>query len=97
MQIYSLLLNNYTNARNSYINLGINTYLFTEPFPKINYKNKLIKNLECWSVWDSIEINGPLTFKELLNYIFENYSVKLEKIIVEYKNLINIDEISEEV
>jgi hypothetical protein len=97
MQIYSLLLNNYTNARNSYINLGINTYLFTEPFPKIIYDNNLNKSLASWSVWDSIEINGPLTFKELLNYLFDNYSLKIEKIIVEYKKIIKLDEITEEV
>ena len=41
-----------------------------------------------WSVWDKIEINGPLTFKEFIKYILEEFSVKVERITIEYKILL---------
>jgi hypothetical protein len=91
LQLYSLLINN--SAKNSYINLGINTFLTTEPFPKITHKDKYANNILTikalpreWSVWDVIEIKGPLTFKEFRNYILDEYSVIVERITIEYKN-----------
>ena len=85
LQIYTLLqTNDITYMRNAFVNLGVNIYVLTEPQEKIQMQDKeddpiLLGPVKAipskWTVWDKIIINGPLTFRELIEYMRKTYGV----------------------
>jgi hypothetical protein len=86
MQLYSLIQNgnNILSFRNAFINLAISLYLITEPFPKKANKDKVVSGgisskviPDGWSVWDRINIKGPMTVLQFCVYMTENYKVKI--------------------
>lgn len=85
VQLYTLLQTNKIDfMRGSYINLAVNMFVLTEPAEKIVMKDKEMDPIMFgpvkaippnWSVWDKIEINGSMTFKQLIDFFMENYKV----------------------
>jgi len=71
LNIYTLLFtNDIAFMRNAFMNLAVS--LFTEPGEKLPHKDKtndqillgLVKAIPPnWTVWDRIDINGPMTIK----------------------------------
>jgi ubiquitin-activating enzyme E1 len=94
MQIYSFLQdykNNISHLRNSFINLGIGLILLTEPF---NLTKTKTNNL---SIWDKLEILGPLTIKEFINYFIKNYDMKINHITtLSSKNILNDENLEDQ-
>jgi hypothetical protein len=56
----------------------------TEPFPKkVNKDTVMYGNVvqvaipDGWTVWDRIEVNGPMSVEEFLNYFNEKYNITI--------------------
>ena len=65
--------------RNYYINLGLNSYSYSN-LPKKILHSEINDIPKDWTVWDSILLYGPLTIKEFINKIEEKYIVKIKSI-----------------
>ena len=99
LQIYTLLQTHEPEfLRNSYFNLGINEYLFTQPNEpnyiedeKFNIKEaKPIKVIpKGRTVWDKIEIKGSKTCGEIIEFLKKEYNVDIDMIISGEVILIN--------
>lgn len=58
--------------RNTFINLGISRFCFSEPMP-----SEIIKvNNHEFSVWDRFEFDGDLKLDELIDYFKTNYQLR---------------------
>lgn len=69
--------------------MGICLLILSEPFPKKLHKdifqfNHLKRKAipDGWSTWDSIEIKGPLTIKEFVEYFKKKYNVNITKMVI---------------
>jgi ubiquitin-activating enzyme E1 len=67
--------------RNYYINLGINSYCYSN-LPKKIIHNAIYDIPSGWSEWDSILFYGPLMIKDFINNIEQKYNVKLLSIFI---------------
>ena len=87
LQLYTLNQTNKINYfRNCFLNLAINRFLMNLPSPAIKHQDKEldeelgtpIKAIPLnWTVWDKIIIKGPKTPEEIIDYISEQYKVKV--------------------
>ena len=85
LQLYTLLqTNDISFMRNAFINLAVSLFVLTEPAPKIEHKDKEFDQLLLgpvkaippkWTVWDKIEVDGPLTLRQLIDYLKKTYGV----------------------
>ena len=62
-------------------------FLLTEPFPKkVNKDTVMYGNVvqvaipDGWTVWDRIEVNGPMSVEEFLNHFKEKYNITIVSI-----------------
>lgn len=87
IQILTLLQTNKLDfMRGAYINSAVNLYNMTEPGPKIVMQDKEMDPIlfgpvkavpSKWSVWDRIDINTSMTFKELIDHFDKTYDVEV--------------------
>ena len=70
--------------KNSFMNLALPFWLFSEPLPKIVQKDKEMDIIMMgpvkaippeFSNWDKIIVKGPMKLKDFLNWVKENYKV----------------------
>lgn len=71
---------------NSYMNLAVPLWVFSEPMPAIEHKDKAYDPVFLGPVravppnytsWDTIEIVGPLTIKQLNEHFKNTYKIDL--------------------
>ncbi|EAS04669.2 ubiquitin-activating enzyme E1 (macronuclear) [Tetrahymena thermophila SB210] len=80
-----------TQIKNSFMNLALPMWLFSEPLPPMKHKDKDYDEILLGPVkaippgftnWDKIDVVGPLTVQGLLDYFSQQYQVKLSIISV---------------
>ena len=90
LQLYTLLqTHDIKYLRNIFFNLSNNYYLFSEPSPPVEIKDKLpeenggpVKAIpEGWNIWDKVEIKGSKTCQELFDYLKEKYNIEIDFLI----------------
>ena len=88
-QIFSLLINkNIDNFTEIQMDLGTSFFSYHTPFPKKLVKSYEKKNKKYivipkeFSIWDKININGPMTINELLEYFYNKYQINIRGIYV---------------
>ncbi|MCQ2819299.1 MAG: ThiF family adenylyltransferase [archaeon] len=90
LQLYTLLqVNKIDFYRNCFLNLAVNLFVMTEPAEVIHMQDKeydemLLGPVKAvppkWTVWDTIEVNGPKTVKEFIDFIKKDYQVEVSVI-----------------
>lgn len=85
LQMYTLLTTKKIDfMRGAYINLAVSLFVLTEPGEKLCHKDKandpiLLGPVKAippnWTVWDRIDIKGPLTVGELIDQLKKTYNV----------------------
>ena len=85
LQIYTLLQTNKIDfMRSAFINLAVSLIVLTEPGEKMLIKDKdydpiLLGPVKAippnWTVWDRIDIKGPMTMREFIALMKKNYNV----------------------
>jgi len=98
LQIYTLFqTKNITFMRNAFINLAVSLFVLTEPGEKIfvqdkDYDQILLGPVKAippkWTVWDRIEVNGPMTVRQFFEYIKKTYSADVSIITTRGINII---------
>jgi len=98
LQIYTLLqTNDISFMRNAFMNLAVNLFVLTEPAPKQEHKDKDYDALMLgpvkaippnWTVWDKIIINGPMTFRQLMDKLKADYNIDVNIITASKVTLI---------
>lgn len=77
-------------VKNSFINLAINLYVFSETIPpKKNTDCEMDPILFCpvvavpsnWTSWDTLDIQGPCTVQGMIDQLKEKYSLKCSMVI----------------
>ena len=100
LQLYSFARNSkdVSNFRNSFVNLGSSLIVSTQPFDKKINRNFVIANNEIfktvpeeWSIWDKIEVEGPLTVNQFSQFFEKNYQVKITNINFLHDTKLNLD------
>lgn len=95
MQLLTLLHNNNRKLLNELtLNLGLNLFKVSKPYPVENAENDLIikgrKNLVCYpehfTIWDHIYIQGPMKTKDFINDIKIKYGIRILGIYPYQKN-----------
>ena len=90
LQLYTLLqTHDIKYLRNVFFNLANNYYLFSEPTPPIEIKDKLpnenggpMKAVpEGFNIWDKIEIRGSKTCKELFDYFKVKFNIVIDFLV----------------
>ena len=90
MQLYTLIQTHEKQfLRNLFFNLATNYYLFSEPYPPILMEDKTDEEeggpLKCipnkWTIWDRLEIKGPLTCRQFFDEMFRKYGIKIDILI----------------
>lgn len=90
--------NDLPDYRNTFLNLAINMYVQTEPM-----ESKKMVDVEMdpimfcpvkavptgWTIWDTIELKGPLTVKEFMDHMKGTYDVKVQMITTKDKAVYN--------
>ena len=86
-QIFSLLINekieNFTEIQ---MDLGTSFFSYHYPLPKklqTTYekkKKKYIAKPNGWTIWDSINLKGPMTLKSFMNFFEKKYEIKIRGI-----------------
>ena len=75
-----------SKKKNSFINLALPLWLFSEPLPPIQTKDKGydVINLTSskaiphgWTIWDRIELQGPLTIQQLIEHFRSHFGVEI--------------------
>jgi ubiquitin-activating enzyme E1 len=70
--------------RGAYLNLAVSLFVLTEPGEKIHIKDKAFDQILLgpvkaippnWTVWDRIDIKGPLTLGEFIKHMQTTYNV----------------------
>ena len=86
-QIFSLLINEkIEDFIEIQMDLGTSFFTYHNPFPKKlektyeKKKKKYIAIPEGFSKWDRIDINGPLTINEFLEFFMNNYQISIRGI-----------------
>ena len=86
MELYKIVqgFDKIEDYRNSFINLAIPLFVFTEPIEANKQKDVEMDPIMFgpvkaippeWTIWDIIEIKGSKTVQELFDYLKETYSV----------------------
>lgn len=82
--------NSLEDFRNTFVNLGVSLFVFTEPSPAkktedlehdplmMNNPTKAIPS--GFTIWDTIEIKGPLTVQNMIDLIKDTYNVNVSLI-----------------
>ena len=98
LQFYTLKQNYDINyLRDCNFNLAFNNYMFISPSEcefEINAeenKEKIKYIPEEFTIWDFIEINQSITIREFINYVKENYNVKITSISSNNLNLFELN------
>jgi len=83
--MYTLLqTNDITFMRNAFINLAVSLFVLTEPAPEIEIQDKdmdpiLLGPVKAvppkWTIWDKIVIDGPMTFRQLIDHLKTKFDV----------------------
>ena len=90
LQLYTLLqTHDIKFLRNVFFNLANNYYLFSEPTPPIEIKDKSPEDNggpskaipEGWNIWDKLEIKGSKTCQELFDYLKDKYNIVIDFLI----------------
>lgn len=77
--------------RNSFMNLALPLFLFSEPLPPGEHQDQEmsiiyfgpVKSVPSkWTAWDRINIKGPLTFNQFIQYFDKHYGVEVSSITV---------------
>ena len=90
MQLYTLLNSDNINlVKNCYFNTSFNLYQINNPSDVIHMKDEEYNIIfdgptkavpKEWTVWDIIEIKGPMTCLEFVDYFKKEYEVKISSI-----------------
>jgi len=84
LELYKLIQKNKTIEafRNSYVNLAIPIFAFSEPLPPEKKENNEESRYEPagYTAWDSIVINGDVTLQELIDHLEEKYKMTITSI-----------------
>lgn len=73
-----------SQMRNSFMNLALPLFLFSEPLPPIEAKDKdydevLMGPVKAvppkFTTWDKIQVVGPMTLQQFIDHIKETYKV----------------------
>ena len=93
-QIFSILISNISKSKIENFNeiqldLGTSFFSYHNPCPK-KIKNSYAKNKKNyiaipkgWSVWDMINIVGPMTLEKFLEFFLDKYQIKVRGIYTE--------------
>ena len=90
LQLYTLLqTHDIKFLRNVFFNLANNYYLFSEPTPPIEIKDKSPEDNggpskaipEGWNIWDKLEIKDSKTCQELFDYLKDKYNIVIDFLI----------------
>jgi len=82
--------------RNSFSNLAINLYLFSETMPPIKNKDQdydpivmsAVKAIPTdWTSWDSLDIQGPCTLQQMLDKLKEGWGLIVDMMILGTKTI----------
>lgn len=77
--------------KNSFMNLALPLWVFSDPLPPIENEDKAYDEILLgpvkaippkFTIWDKIEVKGPLTIKEFRNFFETTYGVTLSMISV---------------
>ena len=98
LQLYTLLqTNDISFMRGAFINLAVSLFVLTEPAEKIEHKDKEYDALMLgpikavppkWTVWDKIEVDGPMTFRQFIDKMKSDYGVEINIITCSNTTLI---------
>lgn len=98
LQMYTLLqTNDIQYQRGAFINLAVSLFVLTEPQETIKHKDKdfdtfLLGPVKAvpkdWTVWDKIQVNGSMTFRQLLEYFMKEYQIEVQIVTCSGINLI---------
>ena len=92
MQIFTLLHNSQRSFLNELtLNLGLNLFKISKPYPVdtnlIKNNGKIVLFQKNLSIWDNIEINGPLLIKDFISDIKKKYDITIMGIYPFNKNI----------
>ena len=92
LQLYTMLqTDNIEYFRECFFNLNSNFFFFSKPSEPIKMQDKEMDPLlmsptkaipEGWNCWDKIEIKGPKTIGELIDYLKKTYNVDVDILTV---------------
>ena len=86
-------------VKNCFFNTALNQYIINNLFDAIRMKNHeynpLIDGLSIevpkgWTAWDIINIKGPMTCQEFVDYFDKEYNVKILGIACNFKSIIQM-------
>ena len=90
MQIFTLInTDDISFVKNCYFNTSFNIYQINNPPDVIHMKDKEYDVIFCgpikavpsgWTVWDIIDIKGPMTCQNFVEYFLKEYEVKITSI-----------------
>jgi len=74
LELYKVLLGcNISSYKNSYINLAVPMFAFSQPIPARKYKYNDVE----FTVWDRIEINAEITLQQLVSYLKDSHNLDI--------------------
>ena len=86
-------------VKNCFFNTALNQYIINNPSDVIHMKNEEYNPLmdgpsiavpKGWTVWDIINIKGPMTCQEFVDYFDKEYNVKILGIACNFKSIIQM-------
>jgi ubiquitin-activating enzyme E1 len=85
LELYKLVLNKELEQyRNAFVNLAIPLFAFSEPVepPKhtSNPKDNRRAVPEGWTLWDTLTVDGDLTFQQLKDYFMTKYNLEVTSV-----------------
>ena len=90
--------NDLPDYRNTFLNLAINLYVQTEPAEAKKMEDvEMDPIMFCpvkaippdWTIWDTIELKGPLTVNDFMEEFKEKYKVRIQMITTGEKAIYN--------
>ena len=86
-------------VKNCNFNTAFNVYQFNNPSEVIHMEDQEYNPLldgptiavpKGWTVWDIINIKGPMTCQEFIDYFKKEYNVNIQAIALNFKSIIQL-------